>query len=152
MLLCIAAFSNQQYYHGRLITRARAPCRPPCGFRWPSYDAVCFIDAFVPGEQRDRTSLYNAQEASAIADAFFRLHDGGDVESCEVVVVSFYQRQFREIRSALQHCCWRVREVTTVDAFQGSEAPVVIVFTVLRNTSGQIGFAGDACRLNVTMT
>ena len=79
MLLCIAAFSNQQYYHGRLITRARAPCRPPCGFRWPSYDAVCFIDAFVPGEQRDRTSVYNAQEASAIADAFFRLHDGGDV-------------------------------------------------------------------------
>ncbi len=23
--------------------------------------------------------MYNAQEASAIADAFFRLHDGGDV-------------------------------------------------------------------------
>ena len=152
MPLCIAAFPNQQYYHGKLMTRARAPCRPPRGFRWPSYDAVCFIDAFGPGEQRDRTSLYNAQEASAIADAFFWLHDGGDVESSEVVVVSFYQRQVREIRSALQHRRLRVREVTTVDGFQGSEASVVIVSTVLCNTSGQIGFAGDARRLNVAMT
>ena len=141
MPLCIAAFPNQQYYHGKLMTRARAPCRPPRGFRWPSYDAVCFIDAFGPGEQRDRTSLYNAQEASAIADAFFWLHDGGDVESSEVVVVSFYQRQVREICSALQHRRVRVRVVTTVDGFQGSEASVVIVSTVLCNTSGQMGFA-----------
>ena len=139
-----ASLPNQQYYHGKLRTPPRAACLPPRGFRWPSNDAICFINAFGPGEERDKTSFYNAHEASAIADAIFWLHGAGDVDSSEVVVVSFYQRQVREIRSALQQRCLRVREVTTVDGFQGSEAPVVIVSTVRCNAFGHIGFAGDA--------
>ena len=152
MPLCIADFPNQQYYHGKLMTPPRAPCRPPQGFRWPSDDAICFIDAFGPGEERDKTSLYNAHEAHAIAECIYWLHDAGDVVSSDVVVLSFYQRQVKQIRWALQRFRLRIREVTTVDGFQGSDAPVVIVSTVRCNAFGHIGFAGDARRLNVAMT
>ena len=139
-----ASLPNQQYYHEKLRAPPRAACLPPRGFRWPSNDAICFIDAFGPGEERDKTSLYNAHEASAIAECIYWLHDAGDVNSSDVVVVSFYQRQVREIRSALQQRRLRIREVTTVDGFQGSEAPVVIDSTVLCNASGHTGFAVDA--------
>ena len=152
MPLCIADFPNQQYYHGKLVTPSRAPCPPPKGFRWPSNDAICFIDAFGSGEERDKTSLYNAHEAHAIAECIYWLHHAGDVVSSDVVVLSFYQRQVKQIRCALQQQGLRIQEVTTVDGFQGSEAPVVIVSTVRCNAFGHIGFAGDARRLNVAMT
>ena len=152
MPLCIASFPNQQYYRGKLRTPPRAPCSPPRGFRWPSNDAICFIDAYGPGERKEKTSLYNAHEAGAIADAIHWLLQGGDVASNDVVVVSFYQRQAQEIRRLLRERNLRIRDVTSVDGYQGSEAPVVVISTVRCNVSGNLGFAGDARRLNVAMT
>ena len=96
--------------------------------------------------------MYNAHEAAAIADAIYWLLNGGDVASNDVVVVSFYQRQVREIRMVLAERKLRIRDVTSVDGFQGSEAPVVVISTVRCNVSGNLGFAGDARRLNVAMT
>ena len=54
MPACIASFPNQQYYHGKLRTPPRAPCSPPRGFRWPSNDAICFIDEYGPGEKKEK--------------------------------------------------------------------------------------------------
>ena len=95
------------------------------GFRWPSNDAVCFIHACGPGEH------------------IYWLLNGGDVASSDVVVLSFYQRQVREIRTFLKQRTLRIRELTSMDGFQGSEAPVVIISTVRCNASGHTGFAGD---------
>ena len=96
--------------------------------------------------------MYNAHEAGAIADAIHWLLKGGDVASNDVVVVSFYQRQAKEIRRLLGERKLRIRDVTSVDGYQGSEAPVVVISTVRCNVSGNLGFAGDARRLNVAMT
>ena len=74
--------------------------------------------------------MYNAHEAAAIAEAIYWLLKGGDVASNDVVVVSFYQRQVREIRTVLAERKLRIRDVTLVDGFQGSEAPVVVISTV----------------------
>ena len=46
-----ASLPNQQYYHEKLRAPPRAACLPPRGFRWPSNDAICFINAFGPGEE-----------------------------------------------------------------------------------------------------
>ena len=93
--------------------------------------------------------MYNAHEAQAIVDAIHWLLDAGDVASNDVVILAFYQRQVQEIRWRLRQGKLRVRDVTSVDGFQGSEAPLIVISTVRCNVSGNLGFTGDARRLNV---
>ena len=152
MPACIASFPNQQYYHGKLVTPPRAPSSPPRGFRWPSSDAICFIDEYGPGEKKDKKTLYNQHEVLAIVDAIHWLLQSGDVVPDDVVILAFYQRQVQEICRRLWQCKMCVRDVTSVDGFQGSQAPLVVISTVRCNVSGTLGFAGDARRLNVAMT
>ena len=43
-------------------------------------------------------------------------------------------------------------EIDTVDGFQGREKEVVFISMVRSNDKGEIGFLGDARRMNVAMT
>ena len=104
MPACIASFPNKQYYHGKLVTPPHAPSSLPRGFRWPSSDAICFIDEYGPGEKKDTNSLYNEREAQAIVDAIHWLLQSGDVVSDDVVILAFYHRQVQEICRRLWHC------------------------------------------------
>ena len=152
MPACIASFPNQQYYHGNLVTPLHAPSAPPKGFHWPSSDAICFIDEYGPGEKKDNNSLYNSHEAQAVVDAMYWLLQAGDVVADDIVILAFYQEQVQEICKCLRQSNIRVRDVTSVDGFQGSQAPLIGISTVRCNVSGTLGFAGDARRLNVAMT
>ena len=77
---------------------------------------------------------------------------GGDVVPDDIVILAPYQKQVQEICKRLRNWNVSVRDVVSVDRFQGSQAPLICLSTVRCNVSGTLGFAGDARRLSVAMT
>jgi superfamily I DNA and/or RNA helicase len=67
------------------------------------------------------------------------------VAAKDIGVITFYSQQVQVLRGMLEEGV----QVATVDSFQGSEKPVILVSMV--RTEG-VGFVQDHCRLNVAIT
>lgn len=110
-------------------------------------------------EQRDGTSLSNKTEAQLVLKLYQTLDQetGGMLAKSRVAVITPYsqqssllQRLFNETYGASYPS--RV-EISTVDAFQGREAGIVIYSCVRAGGRGSgIGFLSDVQRMNVALT
>lgn len=85
-----------------------------------------------------RLVLHKVQELLAVG-----------VAASDIAVIAPYAAQVRWLR---QHAGERELEIDTVDGFQGREKEVVVISLVRSNRIGEIGFLGDARRMNVALT
>ncbi|KAI4290958.1 hypothetical protein PAPHI01_0232 [Pancytospora philotis] len=161
MLEPICAISSRFFYDAKLLTAPslcgltpaaltpapgqegiRARDGPVPTYRFRSTYFVQISDGFEQID--DNRSCFNAREASAavaIQKALSRRYRG----SLHTVIISPYKAQVSCIRSIPGCAC----EVSTIDAFQGKEADIVILSTVRRKG---LGFVCDFRRINVAIT
>ena len=162
----ISAFPNASYYGGRvrdastLLTRPRPDWLPYSITKDASpLRSRTVVDVAHGVARHDGPSLRNDAEVDAIdailATLFQRLPARASVD---VAVISFYKAQILALERALEPTKRRLGagqsslRVGTVDAFQGSEADVVIISAVRAGTSADVGFVADERRLNVALT
>lgn len=146
----IAAFPNQEFYDGRLQNGAEVET---LGNMSP------ILASHVEGrEQRDGTSRYNTQEINEVVDYTTKLLRHTDLEPGDLGVAAAYRAQAdrlqRRVRS-LDNEDYRNVDVSTFDAFQGSEREAMILSFTVSNDRGDLGFLSKgqgARRLNVAMT
>ena len=82
-----------------------------------------------------------------------RLIRSGAVDPSDVGVITPYSAQvgvLRDLRAADESLS-KV-EISTVDGFQGREKEAIIISAVRSNAEGDVGFLGDARRMNVAVT
>lgn len=109
---------------------------------------VNFIDVHEPSEKVDEfKSYYNPAEASVCCEICKRLGERYG-NKLSVVILSPYKAQVTALKSSSVLGELGV-EASTIDAFQGREADVVILSAV-RQTG--LGFTGDFRRINVAIT
>ena len=163
----ISAFPNATYYGGRvrdaptLLTRPRPDWLPYSITKNASpLKSRTVVDVTHGKAMHDGPSLRNDAEVDAIdailSTLFQRLPARASVD---VAVISFYKAQIQSLERALAPTKQRLGlgagqslQIGTVDAFQGSEADVVIISAVRAGTSADVGFVADERRLNVALT
>ncbi len=145
----IAYFPNREFYGRSLRTGLDVDPLP---------DREPVVGYDIGGTQRrEGTSYANPEEARLVAHLVDRLRDDG-VDPGDVGVITPYAAQVDAIEAHLTDRVADAGEATvdTVDAFQGSERPVVVISFVRSNDDGRIGFLGRPAdgprRLNVAMT
>merc|ERR1719272_1969068 len=74
------------------------------------------------------------------------------IQAKDIGIISPYGAQVTEIRGWLPQNVKAVSQVSTVDAFQGSEREVMLLSLVRANKRGDVGFVADWRRLNVALT
>ena len=160
----ISAFPNATYYGGRVRDASALVARPRPD--WLPYSITknasplrsrTVVDVAHGVARHDGPSLCNDAEVDAIdailSTLFQRLPARASVD---VAVISFYKAQIQSLERALAPTKQRLGagqslRIGTVDAFQGSEADVVIISAVRAGTS-DVGFVADERRLNVALT
>lgn len=103
-----------------------------------------WVEELEPGGESKR----NPSEAAFVLWKVEQLVAAG-VPTCDIAIIAPYAAQVRWLRS---HCQWSDIEIDTVDGFQGREKEAVVISCVRSNAIREIGFLGDARRMNVAMT
>lgn len=143
----IAYYPNRRFYDNILETGRSITPLP---------NQPVFIGYDIGGsESAVRSSTANTTEARLVS---YLVGDCLDVESIaaeDIGVITPYTAQKYEIEEELPDAADTVT-VDTIDAFQGSEKPVVFISLVRSNGDGRIGFLGRSedgpRRLNVALT
>lgn len=146
----IAAFPNQEFYDGRLQNGAEIE----------TLGKISPILAFhVDGrEKRDGTSRYNSQEIDEVVKYATRLLRHTDLETGDLGIATAYRAQADRLERRVEAHDMENSgeiEVSTFDAFQGSEREAMILSFTVSNDRGNLGFLSKgqgARRLNVAMT
>ncbi|RKP34241.1 AAA domain-containing protein, partial [Dimargaris cristalligena] len=147
----IAETCNDLFYQGKLKHGVGPSDRPALLTGLPP---VCFVD--VTGKECQKPyskSYYNVQEITAILRLLAAvLHNAPDTAS--VGVIALYKEQADRLSSGIEQLSLaqtqRSRiQISTVDAFQGSEKDVIILSCV---RSDQIGFIQSPQRINVALS
>ena len=132
----IAGFSSRYFYKGKLETAASSQS-----------GSLVFYDTAGAGfdekRQENSRSLSNPEELRIIKENYKNWSDKGQ----SVVFISPYSGQVERAKEQLKDI-----EISTIDAFQGQEADVVIISLVRSNPEGKIGFLSDYRRMNVALT
>jgi superfamily I DNA and/or RNA helicase len=106
-------------------------------------------------ESAVRSSTANTTEARLVAYLVGDFLDTESISAEDIGVITPYTAQKYEIKDMLPNAADAVT-VDTIDAFQGSEKPVVFISLVRSNGDGHIGFLGrpedGPRRLNVALT
>lgn len=148
----IAAFPNMAFYDGQLKHGSRN--------RTWTVDPLSPLEAYdVRGEEQQTPakSYYNEREVEVVVAEVKRLLDTG-IMAEDIGIITPYSGQIGKIRSGLTSITGDTTDidVSTVDAFQGSERDVIIVSFVRSNDQGYSGFLTfpeeGPRRLNVAMT
>ena len=103
--------------------------------------------------EEEGDSKDNPGEAAATMALVRRLIRSGAVDPSDVGVITPYSAQvgvLRDLRAADESLA-KV-EMSTVDGFQGREKEAIIISAVRSNAEGDVGFLGDARRMNVAVT
>eukprot|EP00929_Paragymnodinium_shiwhaense_P012828 TRINITY_DN12071_c0_g1_i1.p1 TRINITY_DN12071_c0_g1~~TRINITY_DN12071_c0_g1_i1.p1 ORF type:complete len:1173 (+),score=286.64 TRINITY_DN12071_c0_g1_i1:80-3598(+) len=155
----ISEFPNGAFYDNKLKNAISDDLLAPVpGFPWPNPDCrVAFVDVFSGdgAEGKRGFSAYNSFEAEAVAQTVGRMIQAG-AQPYEIGVLTAYLAQKNEIVRALQrqglgHVLPELT-VDTVDGYQGMEREIILFSATRSNASRQIGFLGDARRMNVMLT
>ena len=102
-------------------------------------------------EKRSKdNSLYNEIELNKIIEIIRKLTRNG-VKITDIGVISPYALQIKLLKEFTINK-WNKLDVSTIDAYQGSEKEVIILSTVRSNKKGKIGFLKDPQRMNVAIT
>ena len=153
----IMDFSSDYFYHGELVAHESVAehLLSDLEFVKPSeftQRTMTFID--TAGANWDEElepgglSKRNVKEAELILKKAERLIDEG-VKPSEIAIIAPYAAQVRLLRRSGSY---NAVEIDTVDGFQGREKECVLISTVRSNPDGEIGFLGDARRMNVAIT
>lgn len=136
----IASFPSWRFYRGELKSAVSESQRQlPRGFVLSSSVALVHVEA---REQSRGSSKRNVDEAACAAWLVEQMMKvWGRLKGDEVGVISPYAAQVADIRN-----------VSSVDAFQGCQKDVIILSLVRANPRGDVGFVSDWRRLNVALT
>jgi superfamily I DNA and/or RNA helicase len=115
-----------------------------------------FINVSGVAQKREgEASWINLAEVHTLVDTLrslyrFRVPSGDQVHGEDVMIIAPYRAQQNLIKSALDHKQLGYKDILTVDAAQGQEAPVV--FLLLSENPKSLGFNADHNRLNVAIS
>ena len=153
----IMSFSSDHFYDGELVAHESVAGHllsdlefvEPTEF---SQTTMTFID--TAGANWDEElepeglSKRNPQEAELLLQKAEQLIKAG-VKPTEIAIIAPYAAQVRLLR---RNSSYKAIEIDTVDGFQGREKECILISTVRSNPEGEIGFLGDARRMNVAIT
>jgi len=145
----ISAFPSWRFYRDELKNAVSAQDRQlPQGLPFRSNIVFLHVDAI---EASGGSSKKNHEEAECVA-WLVELCARSRVSCGDIGVISPYGAQVSEIRRWLPQCAKVATQISTVDAFQGSEREVIILSLVRANQRGDVGFVADWRRLNVALS
>eukprot|EP00397_Hematodinium_sp_SG-2012_P004327 GEMP01004338.1.p1 GENE.GEMP01004338.1~~GEMP01004338.1.p1 ORF type:complete len:906 (+),score=219.90 GEMP01004338.1:588-3305(+) len=157
----IASFSSWRFYRSELRDGVFARDRPlPIQSAWGDGPTVSargdgekspvFVVNVDARESSTGASKSNKEEAHCVATLVEWLSKDG---VNDVGVITPYSAQVNIIRQQIrQKSGLGAIQVSSVDAFQGSEREVIICSMVRANDKGNLGFVSDWRRLNVALT
>ncbi|MCM1042756.1 MAG: AAA domain-containing protein [Corallococcus sp.] len=150
------------FYDGKLKNmRERVrPSKVTFSSSIPAFNAydVFFVDVKNGKEAKENTSRYNIQELEATADVLrdiLQNVENSEKVSCSAIFpyaaqIEKFQRKFLYLINEAKKK-FKSFEIDTVDAFQGRETDIVLVNTVVTDSS-QRNFLNDFRRINVSMS
>lgn len=159
---CLSLFPSNMFYDGCLqngVTAANRS-RPEMDFPWPDVNKPMFFWSTIGHEEisSSGTSFLNRSEAVNVEKILSKLFSMG-VSPSQIGVVTPYEgqrayiiKQLGLLGAAQNREDYQDVEVESVDAFQGREKDYIILSCVRSNHSQNIGFLGDARRMNVAIT
>jgi len=146
----IAAFPNQEFYGGQLLNGGAVE---------PLGNIAPILVSHVDGcEERDGTSRYNQREIEEVVEYASRLLKNTDLKGGDLGIAAAYRAQADRLQrqvNSLENEDYQDIDVSTFDAFQGSEREAMILSFTVSNNNGNLGFLSKgqgARRLNVAMT
>lgn len=144
----IAEFPSWRFYNHKLETGLRPADRPVISSLLGTMAIIHVADA----ENSQGMSKSNAAEAECIMYLLKQLKAIQPLN--EVGVITPYSGQVSCIRQSVRSLGSEVDQVqvSSVDAFQGSEKEAILLSMVRSNLRGDIGFVADWRRLNVAAT
>lgn len=132
----IAGFSSRYFYEGKLQSHASSVP-----------ESMIFYDTAGAGfdekRQENSRSTSNPEELRIVSENA----ENWIKEGQSAVFISPYSSQVELAKAELKNI-----SVSTIDAFQGQEADVIILSLVRSNSEGKIGFLSDYRRMNVALT
>ena len=159
----ISSFPRRIFYDGKLLDGPNvkhpeygSPLKRTVFRSFEAFQPFTVLD-LESTEDRAGTSLANTAEAQLALHLFLNLRSatGGQLGS-RVAVITPYSQQAALLRrtfsSGLGSEYERSVEISSVDAFQGREAGIVIFSCVRAAGSKGIGFLSDVRRMNVALT
>lgn len=159
----IMQFSSEKFYHGALHAAPQVS-------NWtlgPDIAPLEFVDTAGCGyeEKKDGSlSTSNPDEALLLlrhlAVLLNRLEDekpGLAASNLSIGIIAPYKAQVKTLRellaaSPMLSSYEHLISVNTVDGFQGQERDLIYISLTRSNDRGEIGFLGDARRMNVALT
>jgi senataxin len=152
----IAAFASQRFYGDKLQSVRAGGSDAKSWYCEAFLGPYALIDCKKGYEQRGNSgSYFNECEANCVAQLAMRFKQAHNIDtSCarNLVVITFYSAQVACIQRVLRTHGLGEVTVCSVDAFQGSEADIVLLSTVRANSKRSLGFLKDFRRLNVALT
>jgi len=153
----IMQFSSERFYDGVLQADETVACHllsdlPHVESNEFTNSPVSFIDT-AGGDWNEELepeglSKRNPSEATLVLKKVRELQAAG-LRAEEIAVIAPYSAQVRWLRDQAHDY---ELEIDTVDGFQGREKEAVVISCVRSNSIGEIGFLGDARRMNVALT
>jgi superfamily I DNA and/or RNA helicase len=152
----ICDFSSREFYDGKLQTGVHVADRPlsKSMFLWPSKDgraiSRCVFIPCAENEDMGRKSKSNKAQAHLCRYLVKQLQtepEDGVGLSLSITILTPYTRQAELLRRMIPSV-----PVSSIDAFQGREADIIIFVTVRSNVHNELGFLKDMRRLNVALT
>ncbi|CAE8623465.1 unnamed protein product [Polarella glacialis] len=147
----IAEFPSWRFYNHKLETGIRPSDRPVLPLQGLDLGTLAIIHVGA-AETSQGMSKSNKAEADCVAHLLRALKPG--VPLGEVGVITPYSAQVACIRQAIRGVGSEADQVqvSSVDAFQGSEKEAILLSMARSNLRGDIGFVADWRRLNVAAT
>ncbi|KAH0487156.1 MAG: uncharacterized protein KVP18_000028 [Porospora cf. gigantea A] len=146
-------WASDQFYGGELhpdnSVADRTLSGPDRPFVWIDTLGLMAEDDTPVDPSSPLQQLSKSNEGEARAVVGYITHELAAVDPRNICVITPYNAQVALIRDLLGE---RVIRVASVDSFQGQEADVIIISLVRSNCDTEVGFLGDARRLNVAVT
>ncbi|KAK4536603.1 hypothetical protein CDCA_CDCA09G2628 [Cyanidium caldarium] len=164
---CIAHIASQLAYGGRVRSGIGEAERPPL---LPTMPPVCLLPAAGRECAQSERSLRNEWEARCIVRLVRAMLSTGLVHADDIGVICMYRAQAARLRALLyaeRKCAGdtavdgavaestHLVPISTVDAFQGAERPIIILSTVrtrISATANALGHLDSLPRVNVAIT
>jgi len=146
----IAYFPNREFYDRSLRNGRRIESLT-------NYEPIEAYNIGGPVKVIDH-SRTNPTEAKLVGHLITQLLNETEIEPTDIGVITPYAAQVQTITQSLQNTVSDASAIAvdTIDAYQGSEKPVIVLSLVRSNADGELGFLGRTPdgprRLNVALT
>lgn len=161
MHISLCDFPSREFYQGRLLTGLKGDERSleKTMFPWPDGGEKrgLWVECGVREEVSGKSKVNEGQAAVCLKVCKLLTtpagKEDGEKVTQTVAVLTPYAKQAEMLKRVLaQGIATGLVEVSSIDAFQGREADVVVFVTVRCNEHREIGFLKDLRRMNVALT